>query len=104
MYAIFIDGGRQYKVSEGQELTLDYRDASSGDPIQFDQVVAISDGSQFTFGQGPVNGALVTGKVLGVVQGPKLIVQKFRRRKTLRRRNGHRQLFTRVKIDKIQLA
>ena len=104
MYAIISDGGRQYKVVEGQELTVDYRDVPTGEAFKFDQVVAVSDGSKLQLGQPTLGGAVVTAKVLGVAQGPKLIVQKFRRRKTMRRRNGHRQLFTQVKIDKIQVG
>ena len=101
MYAIIVDGCRQYKVVEGQELALDYRDVPSGEAIQLDQVVAYSDGSSLTLGAPTVAGALVTAKVVGPAQGPKLIVQKFRRRKTYRRRNGHRQLYTQVRIEKI---
>jgi len=101
MYAIIQDGGRQYKVSEGQELTIDYRDVPSGESISFDSVVAYSDGSNLRLGEPTLSGASVTAKVLGVAQGPKLVIQKFRRRKTMRRRTGHRQLFTMVKIDKI---
>lgn len=101
MYAIIKDGGRQYKVSEGQQLVVDYRDASSGDALEFDQVLAVSEGSTLTLGEPLVDGAKVTAKVLGVLQGPKLTVQKFRRRKTYRRRIGHRQLFTKVQIEKI---
>jgi large subunit ribosomal protein L21 len=101
MYAIIVDGGRQYKVTEGQELVIDYRDASSGDALTFDRVLAFSNGSQLSIGQPTLGGALVTAKVLGVLQGPKLTVQKFRRRKTYRRRTGHRQLYTKVQIEKI---
>ena len=101
MYAIIKDGGRQYKVIEGQELVIDYRDASSGDAVEFDQVLAFSNGSQLSLGEPALAGAKVSAKVLGVLQGPKLTVQKFRRRKTYRRRTGHRQLFTKVKIEKI---
>ena len=101
MYAIIVDGGRQYKVSEGQELVIDYRDVSSGDPLEFDRVLAYSDGSSLSLGDPTVGGAKVTAKVLGVLQGPKLTIQKFRRRKTYRRRTGHRQLFTKVQIEKI---
>jgi large subunit ribosomal protein L21 len=101
MYAIIKDGGRQYKVTEGQELVVDYRDASSGDAVEFDQVVAYSTGSELSLGDPVLTGAKVTGKVLGVLQGPKLSIQKFRRRKTYRRRTGHRQLFTKVQIEKI---
>ncbi|HEV3138074.1 MAG TPA: 50S ribosomal protein L21 [Pirellulales bacterium] len=101
MYAIIVDGGRQYKVSEGQELVVDYRDVSSGDALQFDEVVALSNGSTLTLGEPTLGGAKVTAKVLGVLQGPKLTVQKFRRRKTYRRKTGHRQLYTKVQIEKI---
>lgn len=104
MYAIIVDGGRQYKVSEGQELVIDYRDASSGDPVQFDQVVAFSNGTQLQLGEPTLGGAMVTAKVLGVLQGPKLTVQKFRRRKTYKRKTGHRQLYTKVQIEKIAVA
>jgi large subunit ribosomal protein L21 len=101
MYAIIVDGGRQYKVIEGQELVIDYRDASAGDAIEFGQVVAHGAGEKFQFGAPHVNGAKVTAKVLGVMQGPKLTVQKARRRKTYRRRTGHRQLYTKVQIESI---
>jgi large subunit ribosomal protein L21 len=101
MYAIIKDGGRQYRVSEGQELVIDYRDAASGDALEFDQVMALSNGSTLSLGEPVLAGAKVTAKVLGVLQGPKLTVQKFRRRKTYRRRTGHRQLFTKVQIEKI---
>ncbi len=101
MYAIIVDGGRQYKVSEGQQLVIDYRDASSGDGVQFDKVVAFSDGSNLQLGAPTLGGALVTATVLGVLQGPKLTVQKLRRRKIYRRKTGHRQLYTKVQIEKI---
>lgn len=101
MYAIIVDGGRQYKVTEGQELVIDYRDVSSGDPLSFDKVVALSNGANLQLGAPTLGGASVSAKVLGVVQGPKLVIQKFRRRKTYRRRTGHRQLFTKVQIEKI---
>ncbi len=104
MYAIIIDGGRQYKVTEGQELVIDYRDASAGDAIEFPQVVAHSDGSNLSLGGPTLDGHKVTAKVVGVLQGPKLVVQKLRRRKTFRRRTGHRQLYTKVQIDRILTA
>jgi large subunit ribosomal protein L21 len=104
MYAIIKSGGRQYKVSEGQELVIDYRDASAGDSVEFDQVLAYSNGSTLSLGEPELAGAKVTAKVLGVLQGPKMTVQKFRRRKTYRRRTGHRQLFTKVQIEKIKAS
>jgi large subunit ribosomal protein L21 len=104
MYAIIVDGGRQYKVAEGQQLVIDYRDVSAGDAIEFGEVLAFSDGSELRLGEPTLGGAKVTAKVMGVLQGPKLTVQKFRRRKTFRRRTGHRQLYTKVEIDKIVLS
>ncbi len=105
MYAIISDGGRQYKVEEGLELDLDYREgASAGDTIVFDEVLAWSADGDIRIGTPKLAGATVTGEVLAVTQGPKLVVQKIRRRKTTRRKNGHRQLHTRVKIGKLSLA
>jgi large subunit ribosomal protein L21 len=104
MYAIISDGGRQYKVEEGQTLHLDYRSLSAGDEVKFDKVLAYYDGSNTTLGSPLLDGAVVTGAVVGLVQGPKLVVQRFRRRKNSRRRNGHRQLHTTVKIGKISVG
>lgn len=104
MYAIIVDGGRQYKVVEGQELEVDYRDVAAGSPLEFNRVLAYSDGSNLHLGAPALEGATVTAKVVGVFQAEKLVIQKFRRRKTYRRRTGHRQLHTRIKIDKIQVG
>ena len=104
MYAIIVDGGRQYRVEEGQELEIDYRDTSSGEEIVFDRVLAGRDDDGVKIGTPDVSGASVTVEVLGTSQGQKLVVQKFRRRKNSRRKTGHRQLYTRVKISKINLG
>jgi large subunit ribosomal protein L21 len=104
MYAIIEDGGRQFKVEEGQEIQFDYRDIPGGTPIAFDRVLAVRDDSGLKLGRPTLSGATVSGEVLGPTQGPKLIVQKFRRRKTYRRKTGHRQLYTRVRITKIAVA
>jgi large subunit ribosomal protein L21 len=101
MYAIIADGGRQYKVTEGQELEIDYRDIASGEELTFDQVLAVSGDDGLVLGKPQVAGASVTAEVLGPAKGEKLVVQKIRRRKTYRRRTGHRQLYTKVKISKI---
>lgn len=100
MYAIIRDGGRQYKVEEGQELVIDYRSARTGEAVTFDQVLACG-GDAPRVGQPLLAGVSVEAEVLGPVQGPKLVVQKMRRRKTFRRKNGHRQLNTKVRIKKI---
>ena len=83
MYAIIADSGRQFRVEEGHQLDIDYRDAGKGSEIAFDRVLAVTgpDG-QLQIGQPTVEGAQVTAEVLGVTQGPKLTVQKLRKRKT----------------------
>lgn len=101
MYAIIVDGGRQLKVREGQELEIDYRGAASGQQITFDRVLAYSDGASVKLGSPTLDGATVTAEVIGTCQGPKLVVQKLRRRKNSRRKTGHRQIYTKVRINQI---
>ena len=104
MYAIIQDGGHQFQVEPGQELDIDYRDLSAGDEITFDQVLAYRDDEGLKLGRPTLPAATVTAKVVSTSQGPKLVVQKFRRRKNERRRTGHRQIYTRIVIDKIQVG
>jgi large subunit ribosomal protein L21 len=105
MYAIIAEDGRQYRVEEGQELDIDYRESvAPGDQVEFDRVLAVSSDDGVQLGHPTVDGAKVVAEVVSVQQGPKLVIQKFRRRKTYRRKTGHRQLYTRVKIDSIQVA
>lgn len=101
MYAIIKDGGRQYKVEEGQELDIDYRDVTSGDTVTFESVLAAGEGEGLKIGRPTLDGATVTAEVITATQGEKLVVQKLRRRKNSRRKTGHRQLYTRVRIGKI---
>ena len=102
MYAIVVDSGRQIKVEEGQVLDIDFRDLQTGDVVKFDRVLACGEGAGLKIGKPTVDGASVSAEVVGVVMGEKLTVQKFRRRKNSRRKTGHRQLFTRIKIAKIE--
>ena len=101
MYAIISDGGRQLKVEEGQEVDLAYRDANKGDKLTLDRVLAIGGTDDVKLGGPLVDGATVTAEIVGTTQGPKVEVQKLRRRKNSRRHTGHRAMFTRVKIEKI---
>ena len=102
MYAIIAADGRQYKVSEGQEIQVDLRgDAKEGDKVTFDNVLLVSGSGGVQVGQPAVAGASVTAEVLGQELGDKIYIQKIRRRKNFRRRTGHRQVFTRVRIDAI---
>jgi large subunit ribosomal protein L21 len=101
MYAIISDGNRQYKVEEGEELLVDYRDAPAGEKITFDRVLAVGGKGDAKLGLPLVSGASVTAEVVGPEQGEKLIIQKLRRRKNMRRKTGFRPMFTRVRIGKI---
>jgi large subunit ribosomal protein L21 len=106
-YAVVVDGGRQYTVREGQELQIDFRHADDGTPLPagsevvFADVLAVSDAGKLTLGKPKVKGASVKAEVLGLVQGEKIYVQKFKRRKNYRRRTGHRALATRIRIASI---
>ena len=101
MYAIIVDGGRQYRVEPGMEVDVDYRDVSQGEDITFEKVLAVSGDDGMTLGSPTVAGATVTASVIGPKLDKKIYVQKFRRRKNSKRRTGHRQIHTRVKIEKI---
>jgi large subunit ribosomal protein L21 len=103
MYAIITDGSRQYKVEEGQELVVDYRDTKPGEKIKFEKVLAVAGGDDgdAKLGSPLVKGASVTAEVLGPEQGAKHVIQKLRRRKNMRRKTGFRAMRTRVKIAKI---
>ena len=101
MYAIISDGNHQHKVTEGEEVAVDYREAKPGDKLTFEKVLAVSRDGDVKLGTPTVAGANVTAEVLGPGQGEKLVVQKLRRRKNSRRKTGHRSMLTRVKIAKI---
>jgi large subunit ribosomal protein L21 len=102
MYAIIAADGRQYKVSTGDEIQLDLRDgAQEGDSVTFDNVLLVSGDGGVKVGKPKVAGATVAAEVVGQEMGDKLYIQKMRRRKNFRRRTGHRQMYTRVRIGAI---
>jgi large subunit ribosomal protein L21 len=101
MYAIIADGGRQYKVEEGQEVELNFREVPPGEQLTFDRVLAVSGDEGLKLGQPTVAGASVTGEVVGPAMGDKIYIQKYNRRKNFRRRTGHRQIYTKVRITQI---
>lgn len=103
MYAIVESDGHQFKVEEGQEVRIDYREQAAGETVNFDRVLAVRDDEGLKIGEPTLEGTSVTATILKTEQGPKLVVQKFRRRKNSQTKTGHRQLYTRVKIDKINL-
>jgi large subunit ribosomal protein L21 len=101
MYAVVSSGGKQYRVEPGTELTVERLAGDAGTSITFDRVLLVGDGDAVTVGTPTVDGATVSGTVLGEALGPKLIVFKFKQKATYRRKNGHRQHLTRVRIDEI---
>lgn len=101
MFAIVTIAGQQFKVEKGQELFVHQLDAQEGDQVNFDQVHLIHDGEAVTIGKPTVGGASVSATVLGHQKGDKVIVFKKKRRKGYRKKNGHRQSFTKIKVDGI---
>jgi large subunit ribosomal protein L21 len=100
MYAVIKTGGKQYRVSEGQKLRVEKLPGSAGDKITFGEVLLVS-GDSPKIGQPLVKGASVAAEITAQARGEKLIVFKFKRRKNFRRKNGHRQLYTELKITGI---
>ena len=99
MYAIIATGGKQYKVAEGDVLKVEKLDVEAGSTVTFDQVVAVSDGS-LKVGADVAN-ATVTATVIEQGRGKKVIVYKYKRKTGYHKKNGHRQAYTQVKIEKI---
>ncbi|MCB0570722.1 MAG: 50S ribosomal protein L21 [Phaeodactylibacter sp.] len=100
MFAIVNIAGQQFKVEEGQELFVHQLEANEGDNLAFDQVLLIDNGSKVSVGT-PVLNAKVNATVLGHAKGDKVLVFKKKRRKGYQKKNGHRQHFTKIKIDSI---
>jgi len=101
MYAVVAAGGKQYKVEEGDILRIEKVSGNIGDALTFDKVLLISDGDNLTIGQPMVEKALVNAQIVEQSKSKKIIVFKYKRRKRYRRKQGHRQFYTAVKIDSI---
>ena len=99
MYAIIATGGKQYKVSEGDVIRVEKLDAEAGNTVTFDQVLAVSD-KELKVGS-DVASATVTATVMDQGKGKKVIVYKYKRKTGYHKKNGHRQAYTQVKIEKI---
>ena len=100
MYAIIATGGKQYKVAEGDVIRVEKLGVEAGQAITFDQVLAVTNG-ELAVGCPTVAGATVSATVMGEGRGKKIIVYKYKRKTGYHKKNGHRQAYTEVKIDKI---
>ena len=104
MYAIIRAGGKQFKAEKGKTLRLPLTGAEPGSKVTFDEVLLSSDGQTVKTGTPLVSGAKVTGEVVGEGKESKIYVFKFKRRKNYRRKTGHRQRFTEVRITDLKLG
>jgi len=103
MYAIIKTGGKQYRVQEGETLKVEKLDGGNGSEVNFDSVLMVSDGENITLGEPRVSDALVKGHIVEQAKDKKVLVFKYKRRKGYRKTQGHRQHYTAVKIDAIQV-
>ena len=101
MYAVIVTGGKQYKVSEGDTLFVEKLDVAEGESVTFDQVLVTGDGENVTVGAPTVAGATVEAKVVKNGKAKKIYVFKMKRKKNERKKNGHRQPYSKVEIVKI---
>jgi large subunit ribosomal protein L21 len=101
MYAVLMTGGKQYRVEAGSTLVVEKVGGEPGSSITFDRILLVGDGNDVTVGSPTVPGASVSATVLGEALGPKIVVFKFKQKVKYRRRTGHRQHLTRLRIDSI---
>jgi len=101
MYAVLSTGGKQYKVEEGDILRIEKISGDVGASVSFDKVLMLSDGEKVRVGTPLIDGISVSGHIVEQDKAKKILVFKYKRRKRYRRKQGHRQPFTAVKIDSI---
>jgi large subunit ribosomal protein L21 len=102
MYAIIETGGKQYRVQEGDTLYIEKLDVNAGDAVKFDKVLAVSTGEELKVGADAAS-AVVDAEVIENGKGPKVIIYKYKAKKDYRKKQGHRQPYTKVTIAKINL-
>jgi len=102
-YAIVESGGKQYRAVEGTTIEVDLLVAEAGQQINLDKVLLLVDGEQISVGTPSVSGARVTASVVDHVKGPKVVIFKYRPKKRIRVKTGHRQQYTLLKIENIGL-
>ena len=101
MYAVIKSGGKQHKVSEGEEILLEKLSLDEGEDIEFSEVLAVNKDGTLNVGKPLLDGAVVKGKVINHLKSKKINVIKMKRRKDYRKKQGHRQNLTKVKIESI---
>lgn len=104
MYAIFRALGKQFRAEKGKTLRLPLMEAEPGSKVTFDEVLLTADGEAITAGTPLVKGAKVTAEIVGEGKEKKIYVFKFKRRKNYRRKTGHRQRFTEVRITDVKVG
>jgi large subunit ribosomal protein L21 len=102
MYAVIQTGGKQYRVAEGETLRVEKLPASPGDKLSFSPLLFADDGGNVHIGKPNVSGIQVEAEVMGQGRGAKIVIFKYKRRKSYRRKTGHRQPFTALKIVSIK--
>jgi len=102
-FAVIKTGGKQYKVSVGEKLTIEKLDVEEGKSVEFDEVLMIADEDKgiVKIGRPFINGAKVVAKALGEGKGDKVTIVKFKAKKRYKKKQGHRQMFTEVEIEQI---
>ncbi len=103
MYAVIKTGGKQHKVSEGDVIAIEKISGGKGDAVVFDEVLMVEKDGDIRIGRPPVEGAKVTGEILAQTKGDKLVVFKIKKRKGYRKKTGHRQQLTSMKIKEISI-
>ena len=101
MYAIIETGGKQYKVEQGDVIYIEKLNIDAGSTVEFDKVLAVG-GDSMTVGNPIIDGARVSGTVLSQGKSKKIVVFKYKAKKNERKKQGHRQLYTKVQIDEIK--
>jgi large subunit ribosomal protein L21 len=103
MYAIVETGGKQYRVQPGQTIQVERLPVIVGDSVTLDRVLMVADGEEVTVGRPTVEGAAVQATVVGEAKGRKVTIYKYLPRHRYRRKKGHRQLYTQLRIESIEL-
>jgi len=101
VYAVVKSGARQYRASVGDTITVERLPAEVGQQLELAEVLLVADGEQIEIGQPTIGGAKILATVVAQEKGPKIRIFKYHPRKRYRRRAGHRQRYTRLRVDKI---